>query len=97
MSAEAESPRDGAAAPNDAELIAHYVELDPNRPGRAEARLRLFGIPVWAIIGQYQATGRDAEAIAEGYRIPVAAVRAALAYYRQHMELIEDRLEANAV
>jgi uncharacterized protein (DUF433 family) len=81
----------------DVALIGEYIELDPSRPGRAEARLKEHGIPVWALIGQYQATGRDAAAVAASYEIPELAMRAALAYYWQHMALIEDRLAANAV
>ena len=80
----------------DAELIAQYIELDPAKPSRSEARLIGSGVPVWAIIGHYQATGRSPQYVAESYDIPVAAVLAALAYYQQHMALIEDRLTANA-
>ncbi len=88
---------EGLTASNDAELIACYIELAPRNRSRAEARLVGSGVPVWAIVGQYQATGRDAAYVAESYQVPLAAVQAALAYYRQNMAVIEDRLEANAV
>jgi uncharacterized protein (DUF433 family) len=97
MQPEADRWPEAAVTLNDADLIARYIEPDPSRPSRAEARLKTSGVPVWALIGQYQATGRDLEAVAASYEVPVAAMRAALAYYWQHMELIEDRLAANAV
>ncbi len=81
---------------NDAELIARYIELDPARPGPAEARLRDAGIPVWALIGHYQATGRDPQYVADSYEVPLPAILAVLAYYRLHAAAIEARLDANA-
>ncbi|HLH22305.1 MAG TPA: DUF433 domain-containing protein [Chloroflexota bacterium] len=83
-------------ASTDAELISRYVELDPDRPGPAEARIIGTGVPVWALIGHYQATGRDPAYVAASYDLPLAAVEAALAYYRQHQAVIEARLAANA-
>ncbi len=77
-------------------LVARYIELNPNRPGAGEARLVGYGIPVWAIIGHYQATGRDARYVADSYEVPLEAVQAALAYYRRHRSEIEARLAANA-
>ena len=86
-----------AVEPASAEaLITRYIELDPDRPGIAEARLIGSGVPVWALIGHYQATGRDARYVADSYAVPLEAVQAALAYYRQHHAVIEARLDANA-
>ena len=77
-------------------LIARYIEPNPHHPGPADVRLRDYGVPVWALIGQYQATARDAACVAEGYGIPLEAMQAALAYYWQYMPVIEARLAANA-
>lgn len=77
------------------QLIQHYIQLDPYL-GPAEARLRHTGQHVWAIIGDYRyVSDQDISAVARGYDIPVEAVQAALAYYRQHKCSIDARLEEN--
>jgi len=78
------------------ELISRYIEPNPHHPGPADVRLKESCVPVWAIIGHYQATGRDPEYVAASYEIPLEAVEAALAYYRQYQAVIEARLAANA-
>jgi uncharacterized protein (DUF433 family) len=83
-------------APGARELIAEHIEQNPSLPGAADVRIRGHGVPVWALIGQHEATGRDAAAVARAYRIPRAAMDAALAYYRQHRAVIQARIDANA-
>ena len=73
-----------------------YIETNPHHPGPADVRLVESCVPVWAIIGHYQATGRDARYVADSYEVPLEAVQAALAYYQQHQAVIEARLAANA-
>jgi uncharacterized protein (DUF433 family) len=90
------SDKDGKDV-SDTELIARYVEPNPDRPRPADVRLVDYGVPVWALIGHYLTTGRDEAYVAESYEVPLAAVRAALAYYRQHQTVIDARLAANAV
>jgi uncharacterized protein (DUF433 family) len=51
---------------------------------------------VWAIVGYWTTPGQDVESTAAAYLVPTEAVEAALAYYRRHWELIDDRLAANA-
>jgi len=75
------------------------IALDPHRPGAARARLVAYGVPVWAVIGYLHDDIDDEEAIravAEGFRIPEAAVRAAVDYYLEHRAVIDDLLEANS-
>ena len=81
---------------NDADLIARYVAPNPNKPGRDEAWLDEYGVSIWALIGHYQAAGRDAAYTAQAYEIPLEAMHAALAYYHQNQAVIEARLDANA-
>jgi uncharacterized protein (DUF433 family) len=74
------------------------IALDPRRPGRDRARLVEYGIPVWALIGN-MADVNDVAKIARTareYLIPEAAVRAAVAYYREHRAVIDNLLEANS-
>ncbi len=74
------------------------IALDPNRPGLQRARLVEYGIPVWALIG-YMADVDDEAAVertAHDYRIPVEAVRAAVAFYREHTCAIDTLLATNS-
>ncbi|HEY7068271.1 MAG TPA: hypothetical protein VII06_42875 [Chloroflexota bacterium] len=76
-------------------LIAQYIEPNPDRPGIADARLCEHAVPVWALVGYAQATGRDAAAVARAYRVPQEAVEAAFAYRDRHPAVIEARIAAN--
>ena len=82
-------------AASEKDLIAKYIEPNPNKPGADEVRIKGYGMPVWALIGDYRGQGGDITAVARGYRVPVDVVEAALAYYRKHRELIDNRLAAN--
>jgi uncharacterized protein (DUF433 family) len=79
----------------DEALIEQYLEPNPNRPGRANWRVKVHAVSVWALVGHWNAVGRDVEEVAKGYVVPVEAVEAALAYYRRNRVLIDDRLETN--
>jgi uncharacterized protein (DUF433 family) len=79
------------------ELIARYIEDDSRRPGPAEARVRDYGVKVWALVGYYlQAGERNPARVAEAYELPYQAVEAVLAYYHQYQAAIDARLAANA-
>ena len=76
-------------------LIARYIEQDPYRPGRYNARLTPYGVAVWAIAGRFEAVNHgDLNKAAADYAIPREAVEAALAYYERNKAAIDARLEA---
>lgn len=77
------------------ELIQAYIYFSPNRPGLDEAKVSPHGVSVWAIIGYLSGPGGNIEETAHDYDIPVDAVRAALAYYERHREVIDNRSLAN--
>jgi uncharacterized protein (DUF433 family) len=80
-------------------FIARYVEEDSNRPGPAHARLADSGVPIWALIGYLQAaTNGDIALAAADYRVPVDAVRAAVAYYERarNRPLVDALIALNA-
>jgi len=77
------------------ELIKRYIELNPNKPGRAEARIANALVPVWALVSYLPAVNGDLEQVAEDYEIPIEAVEAALAFYDRHRAIIDDRIRAN--
>ena len=80
---------------NDDELITRYIELNPQRPGIDRARLKDYGVSVWALIGYLkQATGGDIARVAADYDVPIEAVEAALAYYQPHPAAIDARIAA---
>ena len=70
------------------ELIERWIEQQPRRPDSAEARLVEFGVPVWALVGYLEAVDDDVAQVAADYEVPREAVEAALAYYRQHRQVI---------
>ena len=83
---------------NEQDLIEKYIDLDTDRypGGRADARLREYGVPVWALIGQLQAIGNDLDQLAADYELPREAVEAALAYYHRNKKYIDARIALNA-
>ena len=82
---------------NDEQLITQYIELNPHRPGLSEARLKDYGVAVWALIGYLQAAHGDHARVAADYDVPQEAVEAAIAYYERHRPLIDTRLDTNTV
>ena len=81
---------------NDQELIDRFIEDDP-RGGCADARVIGYAVPVWALVGDWQANGRDIDLVASGYQLPREAVQAALAFYERHRDVIDARMQANVV
>ena len=76
-------------------LIDQYVERPPGR-GVADARLRDYGVEVWALAMYYQeVAGADPDVVATDYGIPRQAVDAALAYYAEHRDVIDARILLN--
>lgn len=77
------------------ELIEKYVEPNPDGRGLDEARLRTHYVNVWAIVGYYEAYEGDISEAARGFDVPDEAIEAAMAYYRRHKCLIDNRIAAN--
>ena len=78
-------------------LIERYVELDPLRPGKSEARLKEHHISVWALAGYFQEGNSDLERAARDFGLPREAVEAAFEFYKRHRAIIDDRVAANAL
>lgn len=73
-------------------LIARWIEPHPKNPGKAEARLKHYYVPVRALIGDWPLANGDPAALASAYAVPIEAVEAALAYYQRYRSAIDDRL-----
>ncbi len=80
----------------DEQLIEQYIELNPHKPWLAEARLKDYGIAVWALVGYLLAVEGNVDRVAADYEIPRKAVDVALAYYHRHRALIDARIAANS-
>lgn len=76
-------------------LIADRIEPDPARAGIAEARLRESAVPIWTLVAYWKATDENDAQVAHDYQITPTDVAAALAYYRRHKPLIDERIRAN--
>jgi uncharacterized protein (DUF433 family) len=79
------------------ELIERYIEPDPSKGSKAEARLRDSKVAVWALAGYLQDGESDLARAATDYHLPREAVEAAREYYRRHKGVIDDRVAANDV
>jgi uncharacterized protein (DUF433 family) len=77
------------------ELIDQYIERNPHKPGVANARLKRYGVAVWALVGLFKGTNGDIAQVAQDYGVPVEAVQAALAYYRRHQAEVDARIAGN--
>ncbi len=80
---------------DDDTLITEYLEINPDKPGLDQARLKEYGVAVWAIVAYYQAVNGDSRQVAQDYELPPEQVDAALAYYRRHQTLLDARIAIN--
>jgi uncharacterized protein (DUF433 family) len=78
-------------------LIPTYIEENPYQPGVADARLKEYGVPVWALIGFWELAKRDVAEVASAYELPEEAVHAAIGYYNEHRCEIDERIAANTI
>ena len=84
------------AATDEDKLIARWIEPNPHRPGADEVRIKGYDMSVWAIIGYLDSRNEEElAAIAHAFEVPIEVVRAAIAYYRRHKEILDNRLAAN--
>lgn len=82
----------------DHELIERYIDQDWERypGGRADARLKDYGVPVWALVAHLHATGDNLDQLARDYHLPRGVVDGALAFYRQNQPYIDARILLNS-
>jgi uncharacterized protein (DUF433 family) len=79
----------------DDELIEKWIEPDPWKMGAEEARIKTYGMNVWAVVGYLKMRDGNPADVAQGYEIPIEAVQAAMAHYRRHQHAIDCRLARN--
>ncbi len=76
-------------------IIEQYVEQNPHELGRENARLKVHGVSVVAIVTALLYHGGDLYAVAGAYELPEEAVRAAIWYYGNNKQVIDARLLLN--
>ncbi len=76
-------------------LIHRWVAADPYHSGPDDVRIINYGVSVWAVIGYLPAVHGDVAQAARDFDIPVEAVLAAIAYYGENREAIDERIAAN--
>lgn len=74
------------------DLSQHWVQRNPNKLGPAEAWIGAYGVAVWVLINQLQLDNWKAQQVAEDYKLPLAAIEAAIAYYKRHKDIIDARI-----
>lgn len=77
---------------DDSSLIARYIDESPVYGGIADARLRDYGVSVWALVAYYLAADGSIDVVAHDYDVPREAVQAVLAYYRRHQCFVDARI-----
>lgn len=79
-------------------LIERYISTGrPSAlPDPIDARLRDYGVHVWALIEHMRLVQPDPRKLATEFEVPYEAVKAALAYYEQHRERIDARILLNS-
>jgi uncharacterized protein (DUF433 family) len=83
----------GRAMAQTADLIERYIEQDPIEAGPMGARLRDYGVSVWALVIHYRAAEGNVGEVAREYDLPQEALEAAMAYYEEHKCAIDARIE----
>jgi uncharacterized protein (DUF433 family) len=79
----------------DNKFLARYIETNPHYPTPDEARVKGYGISVWALIAHLHIADGDVTRVAHDYALPKEAVEAAIEYYSRHRDLIDARIAAN--
>lgn len=74
--------------------IEKYIEV-PDSP--ADAWIRGYGTPVWALIAYLRVVQGDVDRVATDYELPREAVDAVLAYYAYNPHYIKANVTLNTV
>jgi len=71
-------------------LIEKHIGLEYERPGgRADARLRRTGTPIWALVMYLGVYDGDAAQVASDFDLTEEEMDAALAFYRRNRKYVE--------
>jgi uncharacterized protein (DUF433 family) len=78
------------------QLIEKHIDLNYDRyGGRADARLKVSGVSVWAIVTYLNLYEGNVDKVAWHYELSPEEMEAALAYYRRNKKYIDARVLLN--
>lgn len=73
---------------SDDEAIARHIVPDPQKSGRAHARVHPSEVSVWVLVGALR-RGDTPDQVASDYDLLSEELQAAQAYYRRHRDLFD--------
>jgi hypothetical protein len=77
-------------------LIEKHIDMEHARSGgRADARLRVSGVPIWALVAYLDVFGGDADEVARNFDRSHVEMDAALAYYKRNNCFVDARVTLN--
>jgi len=77
-------------------LIEEHIGLDQEQyGGRADARLRMSGVPVWALVAYLGVYEGDVDQVARDFDLSEEEMAAALAFYRRNKKYVDARVLLN--
>ena len=74
------------------DLIECWIESDSVKSGPEEARVKGYGVHVWALLNLLKTYRLDRYAAARAYDLPDEALDAVLAYYQLHQRALDARI-----
>lgn len=78
-------------------LSSRWIQPNPHDPDPAEAWVLPRHVSAWVVVQQMELDEAHGERVAEAFDLPLAAVRATMAYYERHRTAIDTRIAANRV
>lgn len=80
------------ATKSEQQSIERWIDPNPHQWGRAEARLKQYGVSVWVLASHWYYGVGDVDVVTKEYDLPREVVEAMYAYYRRHRSLIDARI-----
>ena len=74
------------------DLVACWIEPDSVKSGPEEARVKGYGVHVWALLNLLKMYHIDKQAAARACELPDEAIDAVLAYYELHTRALDARV-----
>jgi hypothetical protein len=74
------------------DLVERWIEPDSVKSGPEEARVKGYGVHIWALLNLLKTYRLDRYAAARAYDLPDEALDAVLAYYQLHQRALDARI-----
>jgi uncharacterized protein (DUF433 family) len=74
------------------ELLERWIEPDSVKSGPEEARVKGYGVHVWALVNLLKTYHLEKQAAARAYDLPLEAIDAVLAHYRAYKRVLDAKI-----